>query len=85
MTIMIVSQSEKPLSKYYYYQGSNTTIHHETITISNPQRILMNIIDFIKTGLPVKTSNIYALSNVSFTAVLTNSFSFLLILTKQKL
>ena len=29
----ILSLSKKPLSQYYYYQGSDIMIHHDTITI----------------------------------------------------
>ena len=34
-------------------------MHHNTITISKPHSILMNFLDFIKTGLPVKIPNNY--------------------------
>ena len=61
----ILSLSEKPHHDTISMKGL-ITMHHNTITISKPHSILMNFVDFIKTGLPVKIPNITALLNSSF-------------------
>ena len=49
--------------------------HQDTITISKSHSILMNFIDFIKTGLPVKLPNMTVLSVISSATILTNIFA----------
>ena len=50
-------------------------MHHDTITISKSHSILMNFVDFIKTGLPVKKPDITALSNIRLATILTNTIA----------
>ena len=70
--IMTIRETQ---SQYHYYQGSNILIHQDTIAISKSHNILMNFIDFIKTELPVKISNISALSNISLAIITSNIFA----------
>ena len=82
MTIMILSLSEIFLSRYYHYQGSNITMHHNTITISNLQYFNESHLLY-KIGLPVKIPNITAHSNISFATILIFSFFFFFFATQK--